>query len=488
MRERVWNYIKEYGLLEPGDRVVAALSGGADSVCLLSVLKELGLYELRALHVHHGLRGEEADRDADFVRELCEKLQVPFEIVYYDVAGYAREHGLSTEEAGRNLRYEALEAAARKWEEEASYSRNGTSCVRNKTAVKIAVAHHRDDNAETILHHLLRGSGLRGLGGIAPVQGRRVRPLLCVGREEIRAYLRKKGQTWCEDSTNESADYTRNRIRNELIPYMTEHINARASENILRAGEIFAQADQYLEKQAEGLWKQAGRVEEEADESGNVYVAAVSLDRELFLAQETIIRTYLLRRMIELAAPGQKDITARHYAQLERLAAQQAGKRCSLPGGLSAVRDYQVLRLERCIGKAEEEIKEQIVRLPVPGEPPVWAGELQFEAFSRLKDAEIPKNQYTKWFDYAKIKDTLFVRTRRQGDYLSLPDGRHKALQRYMIDEKIPRDRRDRAVLLAEGSHILWLIGYRISEYYKISENTQTILQVTFHGGKEHGR
>lgn len=477
MRERVWDYIEEYGLLEPGDRVVAALSGGADSVCLLSVLRELGLYELRALHVHHGLRGEEADRDARFAEKLCEELKVPLETVYFDVAAYAKEHGLSEEEAGRNLRYEALEAAACRWEEEAL-----------GRPVKIAVAHHRDDSAETILHHLLRGSGLRGLSGIAPVQGRRVRPLLCAGREEIREYLTEKGIGWCEDSTNETVDYTRNRIRRELIPYMIEHINARASENILRAGEIFGQADRYLEKQAEKVWQRAGGVREEKNEQGAVRIASVSIDRDILLEQEPIIRMYLLRHMVELAAPGMKDITAGHYAQLEKLAAQQTGKRCDLPGRLTAVREYQVLRLERSGGKQNRKADEEMVCLPVPGGPPVRVGEMEFEVFFRLKDREIPKNQYTKWFDYAKIKDALSVRTRRPGDYLSLPDGRHKAVQRYMIDEKIPRDRREQQLLLAEGSHILWLIGYRISEYYKISENTQTILQVTFHGGKEHGR
>ena len=201
--EKIRRFIEEEQLLAAGDGVLVALSGGADSVCLLLALTELagpGGWQVRALHVHHGLRGPEADRDEGFVRELCGRLGVPLFVVHKDVAGYAREQGMSTEEAGRVLRYEALEAWGTAWAESI-----GAGPVRR---VRIAVAHHQDDNVETILHHLLRGSGLRGLGGMAPVMGNRVRPLLCVRRQEITGFLKQRGQDWCEDSTNQSRDYT----------------------------------------------------------------------------------------------------------------------------------------------------------------------------------------------------------------------------------------------------------------------------------------
>ncbi len=487
MWNKVWSFVEKQNMLQQGDRVVAAVSGGADSVCLLSVLAENPLdLKLRAVHVHHGLRGEEADRDAEFVRTLCEQWGIPFKLVYRNVAEYGKENGLSVEEAGRMVRYEALEEAAGEWQEEAG----GIDAERGR--VWIAVAHHQDDNAETILHHLLRGSGLRGLSGMRAVQGSRIRPLLCVRHQEILDYLAEKGLDWCEDSTNQSEHYTRNRVRNQLIPYMTEHMNHHAVENILHAGEIFARADQYLERQAELAWDRYGWEErKEAPRAG--------IDLRGFLEQEPIIRDYLVRRMFAATASGQKDLTARHVSQMERLAEGSPGGRCDLPGNRQGVRTYDSLYVEqncrkgvKAGSKAEErsgrrrEICHEICP-PAPGNEVLQVGEMGFRAFFREKDIEIPKKEYTKWFDYDKIKDTLCIRYRLAGDYLVLSGGGRKTLRRFLIDEKVPRELRDQIVVLAEGNRVLWVVGYRISEYYKIREDTHTILQVDFYGGKAYG-
>ena len=482
MWRKVKGFIEEYKMLAPGDRVVVALSGGADSVCLLSILSELsqamGL-EIRAVHINHGLRGAEAQRDVDFVRGLCGEMQVPLEVVCHDVAAYAHGHKLSVEAAGRALRYQVVEASARQGKHEGG----------KPGPVWIGVAHHQDDNAETILHHLLRGSGLKGLGGILPVQGDRIRPLLCVRKEEILSYNRERGLTWCEDSTNGSRAYTRNRIRKELIPYMAKEINPKAVENILHAGKIFSQADQYLGQQALQVWQEAGK----AEKGG-----AVSVHLPVFLGQEAIIQVYVLRHMVALVPPGQKDITARHLEQLRRLAVGSVGGRCDLPGGREAVRGYEFLSVGRRPGKkgqrdlvlpAKAGVGEALeVALPAPGSAPVRAGGMEFQAFFWEKGKEIPKKEYTKWFDYDKIKDTLFIRTRQEGDYLILPGGGRKMVNRLLIDEKVPRELRDQVLLLAEGHQTLWVTGYRISEYYKITEGTHTILQVEYYGGKRNGR
>lgn len=472
MLKKVRDYIVEYRMLQPGDRVIVALSGGADSVCLLSVLKEIVdeedelKAELMAVHVHHGLRGKEADRDGAFAGELCRRLGIPFAMVFRDVAGYAAEQGLSTEEAGRVLRYQALQEEADAW-----------------GAKKIALAHHKDDNAETILHHLLRGSGLKGLGGMRPVQGNRIRPLLCVGREEIEGYLTERGLGWCEDSTNASDDYTRNRIRNQVMPLLKACVNERAADNILRAGEVFAEADDYLEGAARRVWDQAGSVgyggadrKEQAGCGGDIprVPAEACLPLAVLEKQEKIIRTYLYRHMFMLLGCGTKDVTSRHYRLMDEVMAGGTGARCDLPGGLSAVRGYEDFRMEKkaAVGKMEGNLQKT----------------LHFKTFSRQNQGEIPKNQYTKWFDYDRIKGTLSVRNRRSGDYITLAGGGTKTLHRYMIDEKIPRELRDQITVLAEGNHVLWIVGYRIGEYYKITEDTKTILQVTADGGEEHGR
>ena len=443
--------------------------GGADSVCLLTVLKQLATPEflLRAVHVHHGIRGAEADRDEAFAQKLCESLSVPLCVAYCHVPAYAAEHGLSEEEAGRILRYQVLEKEAGKWEQELPAG----------SRVKIALAHHRDDNAETILHHLLRGSGLTGLAGIRPVQGRRIRPLLCVGREEIRAYLEAGHISWCEDSTNQSPDYTRNRIRSQVLPLLKTAVNEQAEEHILQAGQIIGQADAYLRQQAEEIWQEAvcGREED---------LAAIPLTA--FARQPEILKTYLIRHMLDQLHPGWKDIGSRHFTAIAELAGKPVGSRLDLPGGLMARTGYETLEIVR---KTEREVSvktESGADGEIHGRQTV--PELHMTVFSRQKDQEIPKNQYTKWFDYDKIKGTLSVRTRRTGDYLILPSGGSKTIARYMIDEKIPKEKREQILLLAEGSHVLWVVGFRISEYYKIEEHTENILQVTCDGGKDYGR
>ena len=469
MLKKVRDYMREHEMTAPGDAVIVALSGGADSVCLLTVLKQLATPEflLRAVHVHHGIRGAEADRDEAFAQKLCESLSVPLCVAYCHVPAYAAEHGLSEEEAGRILRYQVLEKEAGKWEQELPAG----------SRVKIALAHHRDDNAETILHHLLRGSGLTGLAGIRPVQGRRIRPLLCVGREEIRAYLEAGHISWCEDSTNQSPDYTRNRIRSQVLPLLKTAVNEQAEEHILLAGQIIGQADAYLRQQAEEIWQEAvcGREED---------LAAIPLTA--FARQPEILKTYLIRHMLDQLHPGWKDIGSRHFTAIAELAGKPVGSRLDLPGGLMARTGYETLEIVR---KTEREVSvktESGADGEIHGRQTV--PELHMTVFSRQKDQEIPKNQYTKWFDYDKIKGTLSVRTRRTGDYLILPSGGSKTIARYMIDEKIPKEKREQILLLAEGSHVLWVVGFRISEYYKIEEHTENILQVTCDGGKDYGR
>lgn len=458
MYRTILDYIRRNRLFAPGDRVIVALSGGADSVCLLVVLnelkEELGL-ELKAVHVHHGLRGKEADRDRDYSRDLSARLGVSFSCVQVDAALYAGEHGMSVEEAGRHLRYQIFE------KERLNFS--GT---------KIAVAHHRDDQAETILYNLFRGTGLKGLGGMRPLRDRIVRPLLCVGREEILAYLEEKRISYCEDSTNAQTDYVRNRIRRRILPEIREEVNRRAGENILHAGEMAAQADAYLEKQAEKILKARGVGEMEA--SG--LRPACGIDAAVLLAEDNIIRNYVIRRMIRSVNESMKDITMTHVESAAALLFGSDRRQVDLPCGLIAVRTNGELWIKR---KEQEE--------PVDKERDFLLPELDFKTFPYKKGQEIPKNGYTKWFDYDKIKCALSVRYRKTGDYMTLAGGGRKTIKSFMIDEKIPKDEREKIPLVAEGSHVLWVIGYRISEYYKITDDTHTVIQIQFNGGRNDG-
>ena len=500
-RQKVLGFMRNKHMTDRGDGVLAAVSGGADSVCLLLLLNgmaaELGI-RVFAFHMNHGIRGEEADRDEQFVGELCKQLEIPLTVAHEKVETYAEEHGLSGEEAGRILRYRHLEETAERYQ-----------------CAKIAVAHHEDDDAETVLLNLFRGSGLAGLSGIRPVRGKIIRPLLCVSRKEIEEYLKEQGFSWCEDSTNRENDYTRNKIRNELLPWVKENINSRAAEHILAVSELAAQADVYFEMEAERILEEScsKRREEakqptsqnagEADgkESGtgqgskvaeNAIKMYTKISTNLFDSQPEILKTYIIRRMVLNAAGKAKDITERHIRAVMKLTGPGGGHSVNLPYGLQAVRGYETLKIvqgqERRSAvessdpgqkwKNEGSFKKEIrLRTDLDETFRVGPASIRLHAIPRKKEPEIPKNQYTKWFDYDKINVGLSIRYRKNGDYLTLSGGGKKKLRRFMIDEKIPEDERDRIPVLADGDHVLWVVGYRISDYYKITDETEHILE-----------
>ncbi|HJB07095.1 MAG TPA: tRNA lysidine(34) synthetase TilS [Candidatus Enterocloster faecavium] len=437
--------LEECGLPVPGGRVVAAVSGGADSVCLLALLAELfsgGEIELRAVHVHHGLRGEEADRDASWVEELCRSMKVPCRIFHEDVRGFAEEGKMSEEEAGRILRYRRLQEAAEEWENQEPGEK-----------VLIAAAHHQEDQAETILHNLCRGSGLKGIGGMEKRRGRLIRPLLEESRQEILKWLKRKGLTYCQDSTNASDHYTRNRIRSHLIPVIRNEVNGKGVENIARMGQIAALADDFLEQEAARWLERSASGERE-----------MVLPEEEFGKLHKILQLYAVRLALAKVMGQQRNLTGLHVREIQQLFGRQTGRRILLPGGYEARREYGGV----WIGKRREQEAAPAV-LP----------EVEFCSFSWKKGTEIPKKQYTKWFDCDRIKGTPALRFRQEGDYITLPGGKKKALRRYMIDEKIPARLRDGIPLLADGSHVIWMIGYRISEYYKVGPDTVRVLQAS---------
>ncbi|MGN1266711.1 MAG: tRNA lysidine(34) synthetase TilS, partial [Dorea sp.] len=237
MYQKVKAYVEKHHMLKNGDKVIVGVSGGADSICLLFMLLALQEeinFEILAAHVHHGLRKESADADERYVRKICEKQEVELRVFHEDVKTYAKKYGLTEEEAGRNIRREVL----------------GRLCEEER-GTRIALAHHRNDNVETLLWNLARGTGIRGAGGIRPVNGVWIRPLLCVERTEIELYLEKWRISYCTDETNLEDAYTRNRLRNHVIPYFEEHINRRTVEHMAEAVEQFRLLGEYVEAEAE---------------------------------------------------------------------------------------------------------------------------------------------------------------------------------------------------------------------------------------------
>ncbi len=447
MQNVVKETIDNYNMLKKSDRCIIAVSGGADSVSLLHVLMQLNnIYKVRyrVVHVHHGIRGEEADRDADFVKKLCKKYNLPCRVIKVKALDFASKHHLSVEEAARLLRYQALEKEAHSWELNDDTEKR----------VKIAVAHNKEDNAETVIMQLCRGSGLRGIAGMSPIRGRIIRPLLYVSRKDIEEFAKKEELSFVTDSTNLDDEYTRNRIRHDILPRLTEGVNKAAIDNITRAAMMAGQADNYLLRVAAKLVN-ANIIEE----NGRV---GVPLD--IIGKQEYIIQTYMVRLLIARINMSMKDIVARHIDDVARLIHMQTGKCIDLPYRLVARRDYDTIWIEK------KNHSVHVEKQPV----------LKFKAFARDFSKPIPEDKDIKWFDFDSIEGLMEVRTRQVGDYLTIGGVGRKSLKSYMTDAKIPAEKRDSIPVLAVGSHIMWVVGYRISEGYKVTDSTKTVLQVRY--------
>lgn len=438
--EKEWNVNQ---LVKKGDHIIAGISGGADSVCLLAVLcalKERWELTVTAVHVNHSIRGETAIRDAVFVERLCREKGVVCHVETADVPAIARKKRLSLEEAGRIARYETFERIRRQCR-----------------ADKIAVAHHMDDNAETILFQLVRGSGLRGMGGIEPRRGAVIRPLLSLTRKQIEMWLDQQGMTYMTDETNLSQDYARNKIRLTVLPYLENQISGRAGEHIVTCGKLCLEADDYLTGEAKLWLEKYGGGEREK---------IVEIPEREFFPLHPALKKYIIREAIRHTAGGRKDIAHIHIEEILRLFGLPVGKRLNLPDGIGAWKTYGGV----AVGKDRAEMGGPETR--------IGACHMILTDFPYKKNEKIPENTYTKWFDYDTIKHAVSLRGRKSGDRISVARGQSKKLGDYMIDAKIPKEWRDEIPLVADGDQILWAVGYRMGEDYKVTEHTKRILQI----------
>ena len=473
LEERVYNWIEEQGLLSQGDGVLLAVSGGCDSVALFRFfcrMAERGQCTLRCVHVEHGLRGGDSLADAEFVRRLCKDYHIPCKVIGVgeQIAAMEDTH-MSLEEKARLARYEALEHQARDMEEEMG------------RPVHIAVAHHANDNVETMLFHLARGTGLDGMRGMPAVRGRIVRPFLQVSRREIEDYLRELQQDYCRDCTNEDTTFQRNRIRHEVIPQL-ERVNSRAVCHMGRAAQLVGEVADYLGKQAGEILRQV-----QAREGREIHVESLRSYPD-FLQRE-VVHLWLQQHI-----PGAKNISAAHISKIVELFDAQVGRRYHLPKDMVVRRTYQGIAIA-CQQFPEEPSPGEHILLP---EDDLEKGTVEiiygnYRIILRVRDwdgtEEIPGNTYTKCFDYDKIKNNVSVRTRQSGDYITITaEGAHKRLQDYFVNEKVPAIKRREIPLLCDGSHVIWVMGYRISEHYKISDTTKKVLEVHMIEEKENER
>ncbi len=461
LENAVGRWITSSRLLEGVNGLLLAVSGGADSVALGVVLHRLaaaGQVKGRLVvgHVNHSLRGEESDADAEFVRQLAEQLGLGFVSRRVDVLGYAQRHKLSIETAARCLRLGALSAMARQAECEA-----------------VATGHQADDQAETLVHRLLRGTALRGLCGIRPMTilyGRRfARPLLTVRREDIEAYLSHRNLAWRDDATNRSCAFTRNRIRHRLLPELLKG-TPDGVDLLLRLAEQSRQAQQRVETKA-NLLSPIAKGEHQ-----------LTYDRESFDRQSPWVQAEVISRAICTLGGGLRDVTCRHYQELMARAGRSESAKMTWPGGVSAEVEAKTLMFSKSAEKVALFPAEPVA---VPAGKVVTFGPYEIQTCyidfmdKTFSDFLHTKAIGTEWLDAERIEGSLMARSIRPGDrFWPLGLGGEKKVARFLQDSQIDKANRTRVFVLTDAAKILYLAPLRLDERAKVSGRTKKVLQV----------
>lgn len=455
--DKVLKTIDKYSMLKRGDRVLIGVSGGPDSVALLHLLYKLKdeyKLDLFVAHLNHGLRGDESERDEKFVKKLCKQLKTGCFIKRLKKGELKKTKGVSLEETARRLRYRYFELLAKKYK-----------CNR------IALGHTADDQAETVLMRFIRGSGLRGLGGIPPVRknGLIIRPLIDVWRREIEEYLEKEGIPFVMDSTNLNSVFLRNRFRHELIPYIEKNFNPNIKECLVRMGEIFRKDEELLRK-----FISSEKDIYEIKEDG----VKINLKKFETLSEPEQLR--IIRSAIEEFRGDLRHFDMVHFYEILNMAkTQKPNQKKELPGNLMAIKEYRILKiLHNKKKKLNKKIK---VKLKINGRTSIPALDFVVDSKiidrNKIKTLKVPEK--IALLDYDKLEKPLFFRTYEHGDRF-IPFGSHgsKKLKDFFIDLKIPLEERYRIPVLVSKNIIVWVAGLRIDDRFKVTEETKKILKL----------
>jgi len=463
--EKVEQLLKKKNLIAPEMKIVVGISGGADSVALLSVLNDLApkySLELYAAHLNHLLR-REAGEDAAFVQKFAHSLGIPAFVGYARVSRLSRIYKLSIEDAGRRARYQFLRHVAKK-----------------VGAQRIAVGHHAGDQVETVIFHFLRGTGPAGISGI-PLQNREViRPLLGVSREEIEEFCRERGLEWRTDATNLTTEYMRNRIRVELLPYLRRFFNPQVDRAVLQLSDIIAEENEFLEGLAQYLLRKLGQKGRDGE---------IRIDLTDFLSLPLAVQRRLLRLLIKKSGAGLKDVGYQHYDNcISFLQESQAGGEMHLPHGNRLFKGSDYFWVSTGSKQDKPAVVQQIKRdLNIPGitEIPELGVTIQAEIKPYQENFYFPPENYQVCFDYDKIKLPLCVRTRQKGDRIRTfgLEGKKK-LKKLFTELKIPLSERDLVPLVVSDGEICWVVGYKRGATAPVTEDTRQVLLLTAYFNK----
>jgi tRNA(Ile)-lysidine synthase len=444
-------------MLNQSDKVIVGVSGGPDSMCLLhsliSIKEKYGITIVTA-HINHGLRGRESDEDEIYVKEYCEKNNIEFYSRRVDLNKIAEERKLSTETAGREIRYEFF-----------------LELMKRLKAHRIALAHNANDQAETVLMRIIRGAGIEGLTGIKPVRDNIfIRPLIDISRAEIESYCSDNGIEARVDRTNFENIYSRNKIRLELIPYINNNFNCNIVNGLGRLAKTLNVDNDFLEKEALVKYKKYCLNRDNR----------IVITKEAFDEHEAMLTRIIRNALIELTG-SLYNFEKIHIYDIINIQKHITGKRSMLPRNVAAFNNYGSVELYICNNEDMPNIKENDEYILCEGKNIISERlmTVQLNVLSSKAVVNFNTNKMVKYFDYDKAKGDINIRYRKEGDrFTPLGMKGSRKLKDIFIDMKIPQAERDKIPLICFGNHIAWIIGYRVSEKYKVDVNTKNILEI----------
>ncbi|MEW5806187.1 MAG: tRNA lysidine(34) synthetase TilS [Acidobacteriota bacterium] len=471
--EKFIKTIEKYGMINDGDRVLVALSGGVDSVALLFLMLDLASkfrIEVCAAHLNHMLRGKESNEDERFVKSLCCNIEIDFLIHRADVKKITREEKKSIEVAARDARMKFLNEAAG-----------------NLHATRIALGHTMNDQAENLLLRLLRGSGVTGLSSMKPADGNIIRPLLWIEREQLEAYLRSRRIAFRIDSSNEDMRFTRNRIRHTLIPILQDEFNPKIIPTLARTAEILSEEDAFLDSltmdillQKSGIRSTSRKARNKTAEEITSRKEAVAFHSELIKDVAPALGRRLIRSAIKIVKGDLKKVKFIDIERVRDLATGRSGRRVLLPSGIDAKIFKQEIVISRS-SLAEHATKNILKRVNVEGRTSIDDAGILIEAKIVKADdfSENLKNggKEKAFLDFDKVGKKLFIRSVREGDsFHPFNAPGKKKISDFFIDRKVTPEKRRGALVLTSDDRIVWVVGHEIDDRYKVNDKTWSVL------------
>ncbi|MCH7754463.1 tRNA lysidine(34) synthetase TilS [candidate division KSB1 bacterium] len=452
--EKVTRFIQHNRLIVERDKILLAVSGGLDSVALLHIfsqLKSILKLELAVAHVHHGIRGNEADKDLEFVTSLSCNYKLPFQSKKVEAKAFAKSQKYSLEESARILRYKAFEEFLTK----SKYSR-------------LATAHTANDQAETVIDHFLRGSGSLGMQGIQVKRGAYIRPLLELTREDLEQYAKENKLTFRQDSSNKDLQFRRNRIRRELIPYLKEHFNPNLVKTLNRTALIFSETESVLESVSDEAYKSLVSLQK---------INEIIVEIDGFLGYFKAVQKYILFRACQALGINRNDL---NFDKLDKvlsvIAEKKIGKRVDINQDFQLAIDHDGIIIKR---KASEKIPQIKFDLLDSNALRFGEYELKWSITKKEEPVEFNKNRQIELLDFDKTGNSLCVRTFHPGDrFIPLNFKGQKKIADYFSDRKIPHHLREVTPILESPAGIVWLCGHCIDNRFKVRKETDKLLKV----------